>query len=682
MPHLTASEKATLANATARRNADIESAPIKDAMRKVKASQPKLAALLQPLAAGATLAEMQALVDKCNIDGSTAAIKLTANDFQAFGNAYASASAWEQTMKAPSNLLAVVNGANVTLTWVNNATDPAASVRILRNGTEVGTVAPGTALYTDTPGNGTWTYQTQAFTSLYPSPISNTATATVGVVTPPVAGWSDLSLAPGAVAVYVASSGNDGAAGTHVAPLRTIAAGYARLRDGQPDQLLLKCGDTFTTDTIGWAKASGDPTKPMIVANYGTGPRPKIRSNGTAFYLGTQNKRGITFAHLDLAPTSPSDGSSAFLFFTPWSYVRIEGCYMAGYAANIVTQELSAGVWGDNNTIHRCVFADSNSPGQGHSQNFFAGQQRGLTITECVMDRGGYLENTMFSHDFYGSETNDVLKMVGNTFARAGSHGYQNRGGGENRLNLSLGNPINGFVGDSANRPSVFTDNVAIDSRDINPTDRRGFGFVLSGDIQIERNVVAHNVHGTDAIVAYDLDGIKSGTFKNNVGYDWGHPANNVGWPTLVQWEQGGSGPVAFSGNLLAFKAGQFGVCVRNDGRGLTAVQYSANRYFTVNPLGGYGQFQSSAGNAVNTFAAWQALAGETGSSFATQPVVDVSVAAYLTSISITPGSDPLATYMNEARKQERSNWRTEFTAEAYVRWAQTKFGVANPTNP
>lgn len=609
---------------------------------------------------------------------------LSPNDFTQFQNKYNAAMVWQKDVQTnapgqPRNLAANVAAQTVTLSWVNDSR-PQTAVYVLRGGSVIQTLPATATTTTDQPGGGTWQYSVTTGNQVIPytyAPLGTAPTVTatvVGTQPPPSGGWTALPLAPGARALYV-SAGGTGTACTEAAPC-ALNQGLSLLRDGTSDQLLLRCGDTFTTDTIGFSKASGDPLKPMVVSSYGQGSRPKIRSNGTAFYLGTQNKRGITFAHLDLAPRSPSDGSSAFLFFTPWSYVRIEGCLMAGYAVNVVTQELSTGVWGDNNTIHRCVFVDSNSPGQGHSQNLFAGQQRGLTITECVMDRGGYLENTLFSHNFYGSETNDVVKMIGNTFARAGSHGYQNRGGGEVRWNLSLGNPINGFVGDSAHKPSVFTDNTAIDSNDINPTDRRGFGFALSGDIQIERNIVAHNVHGTDAIVAYDLDGIKSGTFSNNIGYDWGHPANNVGWPTLAQWEQGGSGPVVFTGNLLAFKAGQFGVCVRNDGRGLTAVQYSSNRYFTANPQGGYGQFQSSAGNAVNTFTAWKALAGESGSTFASQPVVDVSVAAYLTSLSIAPGTDPLATYMNEARKQERANWRDAFTAEAFCRWAQGKFGL------
>lgn len=625
-----------------------------------------------------------------NLDSSTAFPKVNANDFNKMTDLYnAVVKPYQDDLAAnapgqPSGLLAAVNGATVTLSW-SNASKPQTAVYVLRGGQVIATLAGNAVTATDSPGGGTWAYSVTTGNRVgnqynYPPfGVAPTVTATVAGAPPvPSVGWTDISLVPGAVATYVsASSGSDANAGTISAPLMTLSAGYSKLRDGQPDQLLLKCGDTFSIDTQSWTKASGDPTKPMIVASYGTGARPKIRSNGTAFYGGSQNKRGLLFADLDLAPNSPTDGSSAFLFFTPWSNIRIEGCYIVGYAVNIVMQEVTTGVRATGNSVHRCVFGDSNSPGQGHSQNIFIGNQDGWSLTESVLDKGGALEFTIFSHNLYGSETNGTLTVDGNTFSRAGSHAYQVRSGGRVVRNLSLQNPINGYVGDSAGQPSTFTDNVAIDSRDVNSIDRRGFGFVVNGTITMERNVVAHQKSGTDAIYGYNLNGVRGGSFVSNVCYDWGLAANNFGWPSLVQWDGGGSEPFLFENNIIAQKAGQYGVCVRNEGTGLGRVTYRNNKYFTANPFTGYGQFQSAAGNAVNTFTAWKAVAGEAGSTFAVQPVVDVSVGAYLTSIGVTPGSDPLVTYITEARKQSKANWRAAYTAEAYVRFAQAKFGIA-----
>lgn len=630
-------------------------------------------------------------VAKLNLDGSTAFPKVNANDFNKMTDLYnAVVKPYQDDLAAnapgqPTGAMAIVNGQTVTLSWTNSAKTQT-NVYILRAGQVIATLPGNAVSTTDTPGGGThtWTITTgnrvgnqYNYAPFGPAP---TVTATVAGVPPvPSQGWTSLDPVVGARVVCVASNGT-GTACSSTNPC-ALSQGLSLIRDNFPDQLLFKSGDTFNVDTIAWNKASGDPTKPMIVASYGTGARPKIRSNGTAFYGGTQNKRGLLFADLDLAPVAPADGSSAFLFFTPWSNIRIEGCYIVGYAVNIVMQEVTTGVRATGNSVHRCVFGDSNSPGQGHSQNIFIGNQDGWSLTESVLDKGGALEFTIFSHNLYGSETNGTLIVDGNTFTRAGSHAYQVRSGGRVVRNLSLQNPINGYVGDSAGQPSTFTDNVAIDSRDVNSIDRRGFGFVVNGTITMERNVVAHQKSGTDAIYGYNLNGVRGGSFVSNVCYDWGLAANNFGWPSLVQWDGGGSEPFLFENNIIAQKAGQYGVCVRNEGTGLGRVTYRNNRYFTANPFTGYGQFQSSAGNAVNTFTAWKAVAGEAGSTFAVQPVVDVSVGAYLTSIGVTPGSDPLATYITEARKQSKANWRAAYTAEAYVRFAQAKFGIA-PAQP
>jgi hypothetical protein len=60
-----------------------------------------------------------------------------------------------------------------------------------------------------------------------------------------IEGWTDFSAQPGALVIHVSSSGDDAAPGTASAPKRTIAAGLAMLRDGEPDWLLLRRGDTF-----------------------------------------------------------------------------------------------------------------------------------------------------------------------------------------------------------------------------------------------------------------------------------------------------------------------------------------------------------------------------------------------------------------------------------------------------
>jgi hypothetical protein len=83
--------------------------------------------------------------------------------------------------------------------------------------------------------------------------------------------------------VYVSSStgsaSNSGLDASH--PVQTLAQGYALLRDGQPDYLLLKRGDVWNGEYFSnWNKwgPAGSAT-PMVVSSYGSGPRPIIQNN-------------------------------------------------------------------------------------------------------------------------------------------------------------------------------------------------------------------------------------------------------------------------------------------------------------------------------------------------------------------------------------------------------------------
>lgn len=518
-----------------------------------------------------------------------------------------------------------------------------------------------------------------------PPPTNPQPQATAPSIPLPAGGWTNLTPPRDALVLHISNSGSDIAPGTPEAPLRTLSAGYAKLRDGHPDQLLLKCGDTFE-ESINWAKSARGNGR-MIVSKYGSGPLPKIRTRETAFHIGNSGPDGLGFFHLDIAPKQPTSGSSAFVIFTPANNVRIEGCHCTGFASNIVAQEVNTTARGKGLVIHRCVIADSQEPGPGHSQNIFLGAQDDWEVTECVLDRCGVGQKNMFNQNLYAHESNGPGKFIGNITARACASGFQQRPGGTADWNLCLQNPINGYQGKSASdhpaATNYFRNNCAIDSRDIAPKQGRGFGFHLGGadTTIITGNIVAHQVSGTDAIYGYNLDGINAATFSHNVCYDWGLASNDAGWPTAVQWEPRGAGPVTFSNNILGFKAGQFGICIRNEGRGLENVTYSSNRYFTAQEpkgKGGYGSFHLRAGEPGNK-TKWFAAAGETGSTFGPLPVVDVSVSSYLNSLKIEPGADPMETYMTHARAMTIDNYRAEFTAAPYILWAQTKFGIAAP---
>ena len=94
-------------------------------------------------------------------------------------------------------------------------------------------------------------------------------------------GWPIITPPSGARIIYVSSStGNDNNNGlTPQTAVATIAKGESLLRNGYPDELLLKAGDTFVNQSFGYLNVSGQSaTAPMVIGTYGTGPAPIVET--------------------------------------------------------------------------------------------------------------------------------------------------------------------------------------------------------------------------------------------------------------------------------------------------------------------------------------------------------------------------------------------------------------------
>lgn len=495
----------------------------------------------------------------------------------------------------------------------------------------------------------------------------------------PVTGWTDLTAPAGALTFYVASNGNDANPGTQAAPFRTLGRGYEACRAGQPDQVLLRCGDTFT-EAIDLTKGSGSANNYLVIGAYGTGPRPRVRSNATPFNGGARNVTGLAIVDLDIAPAGiPDQYATSIWLADGWTNVLIEGCYLAGYQVNLVSHETGTGhITGLK--LRRNVIVDSTSYHAGHSGGIFLGSQHGLLLEENVFDRNGRQgEQTIFRHGSYfhdfGSQPGTV---IGNLFARNCATGMQVRPGGMVTNNTSLQNAIGFTWGGNG----TFGFNVAIDGRDINSIDRRGIAFSLAASGTVEYNVAAYQVSGTDAIVAFNFEGFNSGTVRHNVVWDWGTPSNH-GWESAMQWD-GGSGTVTVTGNRLTQPT--VGMLSRHESRGIGGFAYTANTYYTSTPsggVGGYLPFSVSSGNG-RDWNGWRSVVGggEVGSTYLTAAPNDPNarVSDYLASIGVAPGSDAIGTFMTLARQQSKQNWDERLTAHVFNAWVRTRFGM--PADP
>src|SRR5689334_20109358 len=166
-------------------------------------------------------------------------------------------------------------------------------------------------------------------------------------------GWTVVDPSADTHIIYVSSSaGNDANSGLSTsAPVKTIAKGYSLLRDGMPDWLLLKKGDTWhETLGAGWTKSGRSATEPLLVSSYGSGARP-VLATGADTGLDTQGDAnwvdfiGINFYANTRDPNSPDYtpgvdlNQAGFRWLAPTTGLLIEDCVFNYFGTNIMIQE-------------------------------------------------------------------------------------------------------------------------------------------------------------------------------------------------------------------------------------------------------------------------------------------------------------------------------------------------------
>jgi len=478
--------------------------------------------------------------------------------------------------------------------------------------------------------------------------------------------WTDLSLPTGSVSYWVSSSGgSDTNPGTIAAPFATINRGLSALRNGFPDQVLLKCGDTWVlNDQITLTKSANSATQYMVLGSYGAGDRPKIRTPSHGIFGGnTSQRRGFAIVGLDLAPIAMTSGSDGIILLSGngggWDNVLIEDCYISGYSAGIVGQSLVDGDTFDGLKIRYCVVADNDNNGGGHAQGIFLGGAFNWLIEGCLLDNNARSKNDIFCHNLYAHQFCGPGIVRNNISSRACSHGGQQRSGGTTENNLFLGNPINFYQGSYSEitGPTVntFIYNVALDSRNINASDIRGIAFTLSGAAgsKVKFNVAAHQRTGTGNVTAFDMDGLSAAEVMGNAVLEWTYGGQH--WGQAYSFNPNCHADL-FANNI-AYQP-THGTCLS----GFQVIDlYSTNRYWTTSPGPFYGM----------TSTAW--MPHESFSTFAQPAPIDVTIAAYMQSIGL---SGDVAEFAAMARLNTRQHFDFRFTSDAVNDFVRARLGV------
>jgi hypothetical protein len=369
--------------------------------------------------------------------------------------------------------------------------------------------------------------------------------------------------------IYISSSTGDNSNNglTPETAVATIAAGKARLRNGYPDELLLKAGDTFVNQSFGYLNVSGRSAKePMVIGTYGTGPAPIIETPNTrdAVAIGSLPGRagnflvveGIHFYAYTRDPSNPAYAGSNTLqlgtnFLNPNSWVLLQGNRFSFYTSDVVFNSSDTDVTSSTVTLYRNVITDAWSA-TSHSQGLYVSGVGNVVIVQNVFDHNGWnvsipgAEATIFNRNVYLQSNNGVVTFTGNISANSSSEGAQFRSGGTISDNLFVANSAGFFIGENPGTSSapvstltstVATGNVVLNSTDIRSSSEllpRSQGIVVNNasgpGVQVTNNIVAHP---TGALV--NQSGISLNTnvteinATNNIIYDVADPIVDSG---------------------------------------------------------------------------------------------------------------------------------------------------------
>lgn len=389
-------------------------------------------------------------------------------------------------------------------------------------------------------------------------------------------GWTTIAPSVDSRIIYVSSTGSDSNNGLSSAtPKLTLSAAQGLMRNGYPDHLLLKKGDSWTGQSLSCENLRGrSASEPALISVYGTGARPKLNLNSPFIAVhggcGSGNQgEFLAVIGLDLYayrrdPASPDfDGAAVrsniggINTLSPFTYLLVEDTKFNFFGTCMNAQAGSNPSNSSGLIFRRNVCLNSYSDDRdGHSQGIFVERVAGALIEDNVFDKCGWnaevealgyeTYRTSFNHCMYQAVyTHSTIESVRSTIRnnivmRGSSNGVQQRPGGILYNNLFVRNAIAYF---SATTPSAQTYNVTLEGTDITTHPSgisqggahdqvRGWGGEIDGYVgtggYANYNIVANKLSASSFSPYYLLaqyNDITSCNVTNNVFYQWGTPA-------------------------------------------------------------------------------------------------------------------------------------------------------------
>ena len=588
------------------------------------------------------------------------------------------------------NLFWTDNAANETGFAIDRATNATFTLNLITSTVGASSGSSASTAITGLSASRTYYFRVRATNGRGASANSNTANATTaataatGQIT-----WTTFTPSADTRMVYVSSStGNDSNNGLDAShPVATLAKGYSLLRDGYPDWLQLKAGDTWSNQSLSWRVSGRSTAAPMLISSYGTGARPTISESGNdaalAFY-------GATTSHIALSGINLVGQGAGYgiYIYTPGTDYLIEDALVEGFQENIVAEPDTtiSNVGPSNVRIRGSQILDAYNASGQKSEGLFAAAVDGMVLEYNVLDHNGWKTGAqtpdIYSHNAYLDDMTH-LTIRSNIFSNASSFGLLVRSENAPSATQHVLIENNLFVG-GANGMSIGA--------------RTGDGAWLTYgavDVTVRNNVlteIGRALDGADQSYGIDLGSINGGLITNNLlfnkpnaGTSFGirlvadTPSQNVTISNNViyNWNQGciemGTGPltkILVTGNVL--QDNLYGSALQvTDGAVNPQVKYSNNTYFSNAAAGKW----FSVKHAFASYTTWVSTSGETA---AKQLRFEFPNAARTVErySALNGGASTVSSLLDSERLQSQANWRPELAAESIISYLDRGFGI------
>lgn len=519
------------------------------------------------------------------------------------------------------------------------------------------------------------------------------------------AGWTDYQvlIASGNYAssrvIFVSNDGNDGTGspGTianlsydangmfmatgEILPYATVAAGYAQVRDGYSDILLLERGDTwvtrFSSGGIGnWLKSGASSAAPIIFSSYGTGARPQITSDNVGTALTTYDTNNLLISNIYFYLADWTLAKRAVDIIGTSDHITYEDCRIDGHHEGKIQ-----GTGVTNIAIRRCVFYGN----QAHDGQLYAESASDVLIEENVFSTPydeDYIDGSPLGRHLYfsaGDCGNDCLNGVilrGNIFYASDREGADIRCGGEIYHNLFVQSYLRvGDVGSGVRQISSgdIYSNVLMEGSTNTGTatiisllandGSRAYDNIITDNTGITVNAMGISVSGNSGstpsnMVARNID------VSNNIVYKYTN-ASSLGYGFKIESGLSDVQNISVNNNQFQFDAISTGDLLYFPTADIANGSFIGNRYYSTATESTW--FYQ--GNA----ATWAALSGETG--YTTTQIAYTAptriIGSYDTQIG---GAGTTANFMASTLNQSRQNWSNALTAYAAINYIRAGF--------